>query len=304
LTPLLERLWFGAITVLGVTIIVFVLSRLVGDPAALMLAPDASAEDRAMLRAALGLDRTIFEQFLLFLRDLARFDLGTSLWQKRPAAEIVLERLPWTLSLAALAMLVAALLGTTLGVLAALRPGSLLDTGATLAALAGLSAPQFWLGLLLVYLFAVELNWLPSSGAEQASSIILPALTLALPAAGRIAMMVRSGMVEELNAPYVLTARAKGTSGTRIVLVHALRNAAGPAISITGWEAIRALAGYTVVVETVFAWPGLGSLAIAAIQNQDLVLLQGIVFTTALMVVALNIVTDSLQRMVDPRIGA
>jgi len=304
LTPLLERLWFGAITVLGVTIIVFVLSRLVGDPAALMLAPDATAEDRAMLRAALGLDRTIFEQFLLFLRDLARFDLGTSLWQKRPAAEIVLERLPWTLSLAALAMLVAALLGTTLGVLAALRPGSLLDTGATLAALAGLSAPQFWLGLLLVYLFAVELNWLPSSGAEQASSIILPALTLALPAAGRIAMMVRSGMVEELNAPYVLTARAKGTSGTRIVLVHALRNAAGPAISITGWEAIRALAGYTVVVETVFAWPGLGSLAIAAIQNQDLVLLQGIVFTTALMVVALNIVTDSLQRMVDPRIGA
>ena len=257
-----------------------------------------------MLRAALGLDRTIFEQFLLFLRDLARFDLGTSLWQKRPAAEIVLERLPWTLSLAALAMLVAALFGTTLGVLAALRPGSLLDTGATLAALAGLSAPQFWLGLLLVYLFAVELNWLPSSGAEQASSIILPALTLALPAAGRIAMMVRSGMVEELNAPYVLTARAKGTSGTRIVLVHALRNAAGPAISITGWEAIRALAGYTVVVETVFAWPGLGSLAIAAIQNQDLVLLQGIVFTTALMVVALNIVTDSLQRMVDPRIGA
>ncbi len=304
MTPLLERLWFGAITVLGVTIIVFVLSRLVGDPAALMLAPDATAEDRAMLRAALGLDRTIFEQFLLFLRDLARFDLGTSLWQKRPAAEIVLERLPWTLALAALAMLVAALFGTTLGVLAALRPGSLLDTGATLAALAGLSAPQFWLGLLLVYLFAVELNWLPSSGAEQASSIILPALTLALPAAGRIAMMVRSGMVEELNAPYVLTARAKGTSGPRIVLVHALRNAAGPAISITGWEAIRALAGYTVVVETVFAWPGLGSLAIAAIQNQDLVLLQGIVFTTALMVVALNIVTDSLQRMVDPRIGA
>lgn len=298
-----ERVGFAALTVLGVTIIVFILSRLIGDPVALMLPPEATAEDRAVLRMALGLDRSLVEQFLIFLRDIARFDLGQSLWQRRPAAEIVLERLPWTLALTAVAITVAAILGTALGLLAALRPGSWLDTAASSTALAGLSAPQFWLGLLLVYVFAVHLHWLPSSGAETNAAIVLPALTLALPAAGRIAMIVRSGMVEELNAAYVLTARARGTTPTRIVLVHALRNAAGPAVSIIGWEAIRALAGYTAVVETVFAWPGLGSLAVGAIQNQDLVLLQAVVFTTAILVVGLNLLTDAAQRRIDPRIA-
>ncbi len=299
-----ERLWFAAVTVLGVTVIVFVLSRLIGDPVAMMLAPDATAADRSALRAALGLDRSLGAQFLIFAGDLARLDFGRSLWQGRPAAEIVLERLPWTLGLVGAGVTFGTALGMSLGVLAALRPGSWSDRAATGAALAGLSAPQFWLGLVLVYVFAVALHWLPSSGAETPGSIVLPALTLGLPAAGRIAMVVRTGMIEQLGSAYVLTARAKGTAAWRIVLVHALRNAAGPVVFLSGWEAIRALAGYTAVVETVFAWPGLGSLAIAAIQNQDFVVLQAVVFTTAILVVLLNLVTDAVQRAIDPRLAA
>lgn len=168
--------------------------------------------------------------------------------------------------------------------------------------LLGLSVPQFWLGLILIIVFGVTLGWLPTAGAGTWKHIVLPAVTLALPAAGRLAMMVRSSMIDELNRQYVKTAKAKGMPATRVVAVHALRNGSIPVLTLFGWELIRALAGYTVVVETVFNWPGLGMTAIHAIVRQDLFLLQTIVLVVAVMVVAVNILIDIAYRAVDPRI--
>jgi len=169
--------------------------------------------------------------------------------------------------------------------------------------LSGLSLPQFWLGLLLILLFAVTLNWLPSSGADAPGSAVLPILTLALPALGRIAMMLRSALIDELNSLYIRTARAKGLRGRRIVLVHALRNAAVPTVALLGWEFAAMLAGHTVVVETVFAWPGLGQTAVQAIERQDLVLLQAVVFFIAFLIVIINFCLDIVYRLLDRRIA-
>jgi peptide/nickel transport system permease protein len=162
--------------------------------------------------------------------------------------------------------------------------------------------PQFWLGLLLIVLFAVQLKWLPTSGATSPAHIILPAITLALPALTRLVMVVRSSMIDELNQQYVKTATAKGMPFIRVVGLHAMRNAAVPVVTLAGWEVIRALAGYTVIVETVFAWPGLGLTAIQAIERQDLILLQAIVFTIAIMVVVINIAIDVVHKGIDPRV--
>lgn len=288
---------------LGVTTLVFVITRLIGDPVQAMLPVDASAADRLLLAQALGLDRPLGAQYLNYLADVLRFDFGSSLWQQRPAAEIVFERLPATLFLCVSAVLLAALAGVPLGVLSALRPGRWADRLAVTASLAGLSLPQFWLGLLLILLFAVHLNWLPSSGSEGAGAALLPVLTLALPALGRVAMMVRSLMIDQLNASYVRTATAKGLRLYRVVLVHALRNAAVPITALAGWEFAAMLAGHTVVVETVFAWPGLGQTAIQAISRQDLVLLQAIVFFVAFFIVAVNLALDVVYRLLDPRIA-
>jgi peptide/nickel transport system permease protein len=301
---LLGKLGQGAIVVLGVTAIVFLVTRLIGDPVAQMLPVDSTPEQRADLRALLGLDRPIVEQFGNFLLGLARLDFGESLWQRRPAIDIVLEGLPATLALAGVAMAAALLFALPLGIIAALRPGRLADVLATTGSLIGASVPQFWLGLLLILLFSVLLGLLPTSGAETPLAIVLPAATLALPAMGRLAMMVRSTMIDELNAPHIRTAIAKGLPRRRIVLVHAMRNGAIPILSLAGWEFVRTLAGYTVIVETVFAWPGIGLAAVQAIQRDDMVLLQAVVLVTALLVVAVNLALDVLFRLIDPRVKA
>ncbi|MNX18637.1 Glutathione transport system permease protein GsiC [compost metagenome] len=300
---LLGRLTQGLLVVLGVTTIVFIVTRLVGDPVQAMLPVDASAADRAVLAQALGMDGPIWAQYLHYLRDIALFDFGDSIWQQRPAMDIVLERLPSTLTLCAGALGLAILAGVPLGIVAALRPGQWADRISVVLSLGGLSLPQFWLGLLLILLFAVTLNWLPSSGSEAPGSGVLPMLTLALPALGRIAMMLRSALIDELNSLYVRTARAKGLRSGRIVLVHALRNAAVPTVALLGWEFAGMLAGHTVVVETVFAWPGLGQTAVQAIERQDLVLLQAVVFFIAFLIVIINFCLDILYRLLDRRIA-
>lgn len=297
-----QRLGHGAIVILGVVLIVFVVTRLIGDPVAVMLPMEATAAERAALAAKLGLDRSIPVQFLDYVTGLLRFDLGNSLWQDRPAMTIVGERIGHTLALVGVALLVAVVLGVPLGLLAATQAGRFLDRFTVTTSLVGLSMPQFWLGMVLIVLFAVELGWLPSSGAETPAHVVLPALALALPSAARIVMLVRSQMIDEVNQPYVRTAEAKGLPPRRIIGVHALRNAANPILTLVGWEAIRMLAGYTVVVETVFAWPGLGFLAIQSIERQDLVLLQAVVFVVALMVVAVNLLVDIAYRAIDPRV--
>lgn len=297
-----RRIAQGLLVVIGVTIMVFIFTRMVGDPAKTMLPLSASPEERAAFRHELGLDRPLTEQFADYLGDLASGDFGTSLWQRRPAIEAVLDALPNTFQLVLLAIAIAVVLGVPLGVLAALRPGGALDRTAVVLSLAGLSIPQFWLGLLLIIAFSVTLNALPTAGMGTPAHLVLPTLTLAFPALGRIAMIVRSSMIDELNQQYVKTAKAKGMPRARVVGIHALRNASIPALTLTGWELIRALAGYSVVVETVFAWPGVGFLADQALNNQDLILLQAIVFVVAVLVVFINVVIDVLYRAVDPRI--
>ena len=217
--------------------------------------------------------------------------------------EIVVERLPLTIQLTVAGIGLAVLLGLPMGVWVALKPGGISDRLVVSLGLLGLSVPQFWLGLLLIVVFAVNLRWLPTSGATGLQHMILPALTLALPALARIVMMVRSAMIDELNQQYIKTAIAKGLPFRRIIGVHAMRNAAVPILTIAGWELIRALAGYSVVVETVFAFPGLGLTAIQAIERQDLILLQAIVFTVAVMVVFINIAMDVVYKFIDPRIN-
>jgi peptide/nickel transport system permease protein len=216
--------------------------------------------------------------------------------------DIIVERAPATLFLTFAAIGLAVALAVPLGVVAALRPEGAVDRIVVFVSLVGLSIPQFWLGLLFIVFFALTLGWLPTSGSGTPAHVVLPALTLAIPAMTRLVMVVRSTMIDELNAQYVRVLRVKGLSPWRVISVHALRNSAVPIVTLAGWELIRALSGYTVVVESVFAWPGLGLTAIQAIERQDLILLQAIVFLTAIMVVALNLVLDILAKAFDPRI--
>ena len=298
----LKRIWHGAIVILGVTVIVFVVTRMVGDPVKVMLPLEATLEQRAAFEKQLGLDRPIAVQFGDFLVDLVHLDFGESLWQHRPAMEIVFEKLPLTMLLAVLGIGLAFLLSIPLGIIAALRPGGIADRVTVFFSLIGLSVPQFWLGLLLIVVFAVQLHWLPTSGVATPAHMIMPAVTLALPALARLVMIIRSSMIDELNQQYVKTGYAKGMPFMRVVGVHALRNAGLPVITLCGWVLIRAIAGYSVVVETVFAWPGLGLTAIQAIEREDLILLQAIVFTVAITVVMINIAMDVVYTLIDPRL--
>jgi peptide/nickel transport system permease protein len=298
----IRRLYHGIYVVLGVTIVVFVVTRVIGDPVSAMLPMETSAAQRAAFAQQLGLDRSLYIQFIDFLADVAHLNLGESLWQHRPVTQIVFEKLPITLYLVGTAMALAIVLSIPLGIVAALKPGRIADRITVVLSLIGLSVPQFWLGLLLILLFAVDLRWLPTSGSGDVSHLILPALTLAVPAMTRILMVVRSSMMDELNTQHIKVAIAKGLPFRRVIGVHALRNIAIPVMTLAGWETVRALAGYSVVVEAVFAWPGLGLAAVQAIERQDLILLQGIVFYVAVMVVIINIGLDLAQKLVDPRV--
>jgi len=299
---ILRRAWHGLIVVFGVTAIVFIVTRVIGDPVQVMLPIEATSEERALLRGQLGLDRPLPEQFIAFVRDVATFDFGDSFWQRRPAIEIVLQRLPMTVLLALSGIGLAIAAAVPLGILAATRPGGVVDRAAVVGSVIGLSMPQFWLGLLLIILFGVKLGWLPTSGARSSLSVVLPAVTLALPSLARMVMVVRSAMIDELNKPYVKVARAKGMRAQEVLARHALRNAAAPILTLSGWEIAGALAGNVVVVESIFAWPGLGLAVVQAIERQDLILLQAAVFTVAIMTVSINLAVDIAHKAIDPRI--
>lgn len=299
---IIKRFWYGIIIIFGVTIIVFVVTRLIGDPVKVMLPLEATLEQRAAFEKRLGLDRPIPVQFIEFMGDIARLDFGNSLWQHRPAMEIVFEKLPLTLLLSFVGIGFAFVISIPLGIIAALRPGGVSDRSTVFFSLIGLSVPQFWLGLLFIIVFAVQLRWLPTSGVATPFHIILPALTMGLPTLARMVMIVRSSMIDELNQQYVKTGFAKGLPFYRVVGIHAMRNAALPVVTLCGWELIRAIAGYSVIVETVFAWPGLGMTAIQAIERDDLILLQAIVFTVAIIVVLINILMDVVYTIIDPRL--
>ncbi len=296
------RLTQGLIVVFGVTIVVFVATRLVGDPVDFILPLSASPEQRTRLRADLGFDRPVITQFFDYLGDVFRFDFGTSTYYRNEdTLSVVGDFLPKTLQLVAVGMVLAFVISIALGTLAALRPGKVTDKLLVVLSLGGLATPQFFLCQLLLLYTSVEFE-LVQFGPGPWTHLIVPSIALALPAVGRLAMVVRSSMIDELNTQYVKAARAKGISRRRIVYVHALRNAAIPFVTLFGWELIRALAGFTVVVENVFNWPGLGNLAIIAIKERDFFLIQTIVLVVALMVVAINIAIDLVYRYIDPRV--
>ena len=299
---LLKRLSQAALVVVSVMVVVFVVTRLIGDPVAVMLPLEATEENRALLEAQLGLDRPILVQLGDYIVDAVQLDLGDSLWQRRPAIDIVLERLLPTIVLVAAGFALGVLLGVVIGVVSGMRPGGWVDRTAVTLGLLGVSLPQFWIGLVFIVFFSVGLGWFPTSGSGGIEHLVLPAFVLALPIVGRIALVTRSSMIDELNAQHVKDATARGVSRARIVIVHALKGAGIATITIAGWELIGALAGGAVVVETVYAWPGIGFTAMQAIERHDIILLQAVVFVIAIMVVVINIIVDVTYTLLDPRV--
>jgi peptide/nickel transport system permease protein len=302
---IIKRLLQGVLVMVLVASAVFLITRVVTDPALAFLPLNASKEQRIDTLAYLGLNKPLLSQYWSYLGQLAHLNLGNSFFlQGESALRIVWSHVPATLLLDTVAIVVALLIAMPLGVVAALRPGSRLDRTTTTVSLLGLSAPQFWLGFMLVLIFGVHLKWFPTSGDLGATSIVLPALALALPTAGKIAQLMRSAMIDELDQPYILTARSKGMGGFHRVFHHALRHCMVTVMTQASFEYARMLAGYTVVVEVVFAWPGLGLLTVQALDDQDLVVLQAIVIVTAALIVLVNLITDLMYAVIDPRIEA
>ncbi len=299
---LIRRLLLTVPVVLGVATLVFSLIHLVpGDPVQAMLGDSASSADVADLRMRLGLDRPLIVQYGSFLKGLAFGDLGTSLRTNQPVAAAILERLPATFELGAVAMTVAILVAVPLGIIAAVRAGTLIDHAATTLALVGISMPNFWLGPLLAIVFSVTLGWLPVSGRGTPAHLVLPAITLAAPLAAILARMTRASVIEELREPYVLAARARGVSRARAVLQHAFRNSLIPIVTVLGLQFGGVLTG-AVITETIFAWPGVGRLLIQSIGFRDYPLVQGCILLIAVTYVSVNLFTDLIYGFLDPRI--
>ncbi len=299
---LLSRLMSAALVMFGVVSLVFLLIHLVpGDPVEMMLGESARLTDREALRSALGLDRPLSVQFLEYIGGLIHLDLGTSLHSKRPILDILAERLPATLELAAFAMLFAVIIALPLGILAAVHKGGLADYGAMSFSLLGVSIPNFWMGPMLILVFSLWLGWTPVSGRSGVGSFILPSITLGTALAAILARMIRSSLLEVLNEDYIQTARAKGLTEAAVVWRHAMRNAWLPVITLMGLQ-LGALLGGAVITETVFSWPGVGSLLVESIQKRDYPVVQGCVLLISLAYVVVNTLTDLLYAWVDPRI--
>ena len=298
---LLRRLWQSLLVLFGVSVVVFLILHLTGDPAALLLPPDATAEDIARFRTAMGFDDPVAVQYLRFLKGAVRGDFGESLRHGEPAMPLVVERLPATFQLAGAGLLIALGLAIPAGIISAMKRNTAVDYVATVAALLGQAMPTFWLGIMLILVFSVRLNWLPSSGRGGLEHLILPAITLGLFTAARITRLTRSGMLEVLAQDYIRTARAKGVGESPVVWKHALKNASIPIVTIVGID-LGTLLGGSVITETIFAWPGVGRLSVQAIFNRDYPVVQSAVFLLASTFVIVNFLVDIVYTYLDPRI--
>ena len=299
---LVRRVIAAALVVFVVTSLVFVLTHVFTDPAAVSLPLEASDELREKRRELLGLDRPLIEQYGDFALGLVTADLGESFWQQRPAWEIVRERLPATLKLVAGSVAVTVILAVPLGMLAAWWERRFPDHAVLGFSMASISAPPFWIGYLLIIIFAVQLGWVPTFGSRGFTSVILPSVAIGLASAGRLAQMLRRSIVEELRQPYAITAQSRGFSRSYTIVHHTFRNVASNFVTFTGWEMTRMFTGYTVVSEGVFAWPGVGRMAFQAIEQKDLILLQAAVVVLAGLVVMTNLAVDIIRRAIDPRV--
>jgi ABC-type dipeptide/oligopeptide/nickel transport system permease component len=300
-TYILRRLYQSVFVMLGVSLVAFMLVHLSGDPIKLMLPFDASPQQIAQVRSHWGLDDPVPIQYGRFLGRLVQGDLGSSMKHSQPVAKLIGERLRATTELAVLAMAFALIVAIPIGVFSAVRPYSLWDNLATLIALTGRSMPSFWLGLLLILIFAVNLGWVPPSGRGDWKQMLLPSLTLGTVAMATLTRLTRSSLLDELGQDYLRTARAKGLAERTLLYAHGLRNAWIPIVTVAGLQ-FATLLGGALVTESVFAWPGLGLLTVRAIYDRDLPLIQGATLFFASVFVLMNLIVDILYAFLDPRI--
>ncbi|MBY5634432.1 ABC transporter permease [Rhizobium leguminosarum] len=300
-TYFLKRAAFAALALAALMTSAFFLVRLTGDPVNLYLPVDASDAAREAMRVRLGLDRSLPWQFLDWAGDMLSLDFGTSLWHNRPAMDVVLEALPNTLALGAIALTLAFIAAVIIGSIAAVNAGGWIDRAINVLSQAAASVPDFWLGLMGVLLFAVTLRILPTSGFGGPNYWILPVACLFARPFGTLVQIVRGSMIEALNATFVRTARAKGARSGRVTFVHALRNALLPAVTVTGDLAAQ-FAGGGGVVEVVFGFPGIGKLLIDGILKRDFAIVQASIFAVAVVIFFINILVDMLYASIDPRV--
>jgi peptide/nickel transport system permease protein len=298
---LLSKLFEAALAIWGVVTIVFFVSRVLGDPTVLLLPIGANEQDLNNLRVALGLDRPLLEQYLLSLLAMLQGDFGISFQHARPAMNVVLERMPATGLLAGVALVLGTLIGAAAGAIAALRRGTLSEFIVMTAALLGQATPVFWMGIMLILVFAVDLRWLPTGGSGGVEHLILPGFTLSVFVSASIARLLRSSLLDIMREDYVRTARAKGLLPKTVFFWHIARNALIPVVTMIGIIAGELLGG-SVVIETVFAWPGVGRVIMQAIQSQDFPVIQAGVALVAIIFIAINLLVDMLYGVLDPRI--
>ena len=297
----LSRVAQAIVTLWLLTLVAFVMTRLTGNPLDVLLDARATEDDRAAAAQTLGLDHSLVMQYAIYLRDLTRGDFGDSFKTRRPALTMVMERLPWTLELGTASFLVSILIAVPLGVITAVKRDTLIDVAGKVVALLGQSLPTFWLGLMLILLFAVTLDWLPAGGTGSLAHLVLPSVTLGWFTVAGVMRLVRSAMLDTLGEEYVVTARAKGLAEPGVVWKHALRNAVIPPLTYAGVVFVALLAG-AVVTETVFAWPGVGQLVIESVTFRDFPVIQIVFLLFGVMYIGMNLVVDLLYAWADPRI--
>jgi ABC-type dipeptide/oligopeptide/nickel transport system permease component len=302
LTYVARRVLVAVPTLVGAATVSFLLMRLIpGDPARVIAGVNATPEDVARIRHQLGLDQPAWKQYLEFVGNLSRLNLGTSTRTGQPVLDEITSRLPYTIELAVISVAIAVVVGISLGVIAASRHNTAVDVVISSIAVLGVSIPVFWTGLLLIILFAVDLRMLPAAGASEPTGFVLPSLTLALFSVGFIARQTRGAMLEVLGLDYIRTARAKGAARGAVLLKHALRNALLPIVTVIGLQFGQLLGG-AILTETIYSWPGVGRLLTDSISSRDYATVQGVVFVFAVSLIVVNLFTDLVYAYVDPRI--
>ncbi|MER6531079.1 ABC transporter permease [Streptomyces sp. NPDC001508] len=300
LRAVLVRIGTALLVLLCTATVSFFLVRLSGDPVKQLLPPDATAQQESVLRAGLGLDRPLITQYLDFLWGLLRFDFGNSISYNEPVGHVLAERLPATLELAA-ALVVTLVIALPAGIVAAMRRGRASERGIMTGVLLGQSTPPFWVGILLILVFAVGLHALPASGYGTFANLVLPAVTLSVYSVAVVARLLRSSLIDVLSSDHIRTARAKGFGPVKTVLTHGLRNASLPVVTVIGLE-VGSLLGGAILTERVFSWPGVGQLTIEAISNRDFPLVQAAVLFFAATFVVINLLVDLSYSLLDPRV--
>lgn len=299
---ILRRLWQSVFVLIGVSIIAFLLMRLTpGNPAALLLGDGATSEQIALVEAKLGLDKPLYEQYFIYMKNVCMGDLGTSIYFDKPNSELIAMRLPSTALLTSAAILLALVVAIPLGLIAGLKKGSFVDFLSMFFALVGQAMSPVWLGLVLILVFAVSLGWLPALGTGSLKNMIMPAITLGLPMAALLTRMMRSGTVDVMQEDYITATYAKGVRRFDVVTKYGLRNSILPVITIVGIQ-FSTFMGGAVTTETIFVWPGIGNLSVQAINARDFGLVQSILLVISALIVIVNLLVDIIYTLVDPRL--